>query len=173
MSIAHLRFDPTEYNGAGFGASYLEAPFDRSTPRRDGNSKFRTLSPSRSTQWATPTTGPAVVSPARNGPSLRPRQRESSRAQQSGIELAGPDSEGPALINDLQIAFNGLHGAACEPFKLSRTASRGFCKTQHLPYDAVVVAVLIAAEATGALTWTSDGKAADHEVGKKLAEGIA
>ena len=95
-----------------------------------------------------------------------------ARAQQSGIEIAGPDSEGPVLINDLQIAFNGPEGTACEPFRLSRTAGRGFCKTQHLPYDAVVVAVLTAAVATGALTWTSDGKVADHEVGRKLAEGI-
>lgn len=95
-----------------------------------------------------------------------------ARAKQSGIEIAGPESAGPAQITDLQIAFNGRQGAACEPIMLSRTAARGFCKTQHLPYDAIVVAVLIAAEATGALTWTSDGTAADHEAGRRLAEGI-
>lgn len=95
------------------------------------------------------------------------------RAKQSGIEVAGSDSEGTALINDLQIALNGPRGAACEPFKLSRTAGRGFCKTEQLPYDAVVVAVLIAAEATGALTWTSDGRDEDHAAGRRLAEGNA
>ena len=93
------------------------------------------------------------------------------RAKESGIEIAGPMSEGPAQISDLQIAFNGSRGVACEPFTLGRTAGRGFCKTQHLPYDAVVVAVLIAAEATGALTWTSDGKDDDHAAGRRLAEG--
>ena len=56
---------------------------------------------------------------------------------------------------------------------LSRTAGRGFCKTEHLPYDAVVVGVLIAAEATGALTWESDGRDEDHAVGRRLAEGDA
>ena len=93
------------------------------------------------------------------------------RAKQSGIEIAGPMSEGPAQINDLQIALNGPRNAACEPFMLSRTAGRGFCKSERLPYDAVVVAVLIAAEATGALTWTSDGKDDDHAAGRRLAEG--
>ena len=95
------------------------------------------------------------------------------RATKSGIEIAGPMSEGPAQINDLQIAFNGPLRAACEPFILGRTAGRGFCKTQRLPYDAVVVALLISAEATGALNWTSDGKDADHAAGRRLAEGIA
>lgn len=95
------------------------------------------------------------------------------RAQHTGIEVVGPMSGGPAQISDLQIAFNGLRNAACEPFIVGRTAGRGFCKTQHLPYDAVVVAVLIAAEATGALTWTSDGKGEDHAAGRRLAEGIA
>ena len=93
------------------------------------------------------------------------------RAQKSGIEIVGPMCEGPAQTNDMQIAFNGPRNAACEPFILGRPAGRGFCKTQRLPYDAVVVAVLIAAEATGALTWTSDGKDNDHASGRRLAEG--
>ena len=95
------------------------------------------------------------------------------RATKSGIEIVGPMSEGPAQISDLQIALNGTRNAACEPFILGRTAGRGFCKTQRLPYDAVVVGVLIAADATGALTWTSDGKDDDHAAGRRLAEGIA
>ena len=95
------------------------------------------------------------------------------RAYQLGIEIVGPMSEGPAQINDLSISFNGPKGAACEPFIFVRTAGRGYCKTEHLPYDAVVVAVLIAAEAKGALTWTSDGKDDDHAAGRRLAEGIA
>ena len=95
-----------------------------------------------------------------------------ARAKQSGIEIAGPNSVGAALVDDLRMSLNGLQGAACEPFTLSHTAGRGFCETQHLPYDAVVVAVVIAAASTGALTWTSDGKVPDHEAGKRLAEGI-
>ena len=95
------------------------------------------------------------------------------RAKKSGIEIVDPMSEGPAHIRDLQIAFNGPRQAACEPFILGRTAARGFCKTQRLPYDDVVVAVLIAAEATGALTWTSDGKDDDHAAGRLLADGSA
>ena len=92
------------------------------------------------------------------------------RAQQTGIEIVGPMSAGPAQIDELQIAFNGPRQAAGEPFILGRIAGRGFCKTQRLPYDVVVVAVLIAAEATGALTWTSDGKDEDHAAGRQLAE---
>ena len=94
-----------------------------------------------------------------------------ARARQSGIEIAGHQGEGAPIIDD-RIVFNGVGKASCEPFVLGRTASRGFCKTNWQPYDAVVVAVLIAAESTGALTWTSDGKPADHEAGKKLAEVI-
>lgn len=94
-----------------------------------------------------------------------------ARAQQSGIEVAGPQGEGAPIIDD-RIVFNGTGNAGCEPFVLGRTSSRGFCKTNWQPYDAIVVAVLVAAESTGALTWTSDGKAADHDAGKKLAEGI-
>ena len=63
------------------------------------------------------------------------------RAKQTGIEIVGPMTEGPAQISDLQIAFNGPGSAASEPFILGRTAGRGFCKTQHLPYDAVVADV--------------------------------
>jgi len=94
------------------------------------------------------------------------------RARRKGVELAGLQGEGAAIIDD-RIVFNGAGNAGCEPFVLGRTVSRGFCKTNWQPYDAVVVAVLINAAATGALTWTSDGKAVDHEAGKKLAEGIA
>ena len=94
-----------------------------------------------------------------------------ARVQQSGIEIAGPQGEGAPIIDD-RIVFNGAGTAGCEPFVLGRTFSRGFCKTQQLPYDAAVVAVLVVAESTGALTWTSDGKAADHEAGRKLAEDI-
>jgi hypothetical protein len=95
-----------------------------------------------------------------------------ARAQKSGIAIAGLQGEDAAIIDD-RIVFNGAGNAGCEPFVLGRTSSRGFCKTNWQPYDAVVVAVLVAAESTGALTWTSDGKAADHEAGRKLAEDIA
>ena len=50
----------------------------------------------------------------------------------------------------------------------SRTTQKG---AEYLPYDAVVVAVLIAAEATGALTRESDGGNENHATGRRLAEG--
>ena len=96
-----------------------------------------------------------------------------ARAQRRGIALAGPDGSGWPSVNSLNVALNGAGHGGCEPFQLTRAGGRGFCKTERLPYDAVVVAILRVAERTGALTWSSDGTDADLEAGRLMAEGIA
>jgi hypothetical protein len=95
-----------------------------------------------------------------------------TRAEQRGIALAGPDGSGRPSVNDLNVALNGACQGGCEPFQLTRAGGRGFCKTERLPYDAVVLAILCVAEKTGALAWSSDGTDADLEAGRLMAEGI-
>jgi hypothetical protein len=95
-----------------------------------------------------------------------------ARAEQRGIALAGLDGSGLPSVNDLNVVLNGAGHGGCEAFQLTRAGGRGFCKTERLPYDAVVVAILCIAEKTGALEWSSDGTDADLESGRRMAEGI-
>jgi len=94
------------------------------------------------------------------------------RAKSHGIALAReydePDSP-PEITADL-IRFNGIDDNGHETFYFERDAgSFAFCKTAHKDYDTAVIAVLIAArQACGALTWSSDGDAAEHADGLQL-----
>lgn len=88
-------------------------------------------------------------------------------AAAEGIALAGPEGEGETKVADHQIAFNGINGQSCESFILERcpVPRHGrkkcfdYCKTEHCPYDRVVVSVLAAARkiAPDAITIKSDG----------------
>jgi len=69
----------------------------------------------------------------------------------SGISLrGGQDSDAPWLTGD-EIVFNGAEGAGCEPFVFGRVQQarpgrdvvRGYCKTEHMPYDLVVQCCLV------------------------------
>jgi hypothetical protein len=70
---------------------------------------------------------------------------------QAGIPLAGFDGTGSPILESNHIVFNGANGACCEPFEIrqiefdrrGRPQVTSFCKTQGLPYDLAVKAVLI------------------------------
>jgi len=67
------------------------------------------------------------------------------------VELAGFDGGGEPMLADDHIVFNGRLGEHCEPFEIARVEfdrrGRGyvssFCKTEQMPYDIAVQAVLI------------------------------
>jgi hypothetical protein len=96
------------------------------------------------------------------------------RAKKQGIVLAGWNGFGKPVISEDEISFNGSEdaGEAHESFRLVSRYESDFCKTSREPYDAVVVAVLVMAAKMGFVSWTSDGKYADHEDGIKLTEGL-
>ena len=88
-----------------------------------------------------------------------------------GLELAGFEGTGKPVFDEEHIVFNGTQGQQCEPFEIARVEFdrrgrrevRGFCKTEHLPYDlAVQAALVVLKQHLGALiTVGSDGKDED------------
>lgn len=66
-------------------------------------------------------------------------------------KTAGFDGIGRPVLDEEHIVFNGCQPAHCEPFEIARVEfnRRGsgtvysYCKTEHLPYDICVQAVLI------------------------------
>jgi hypothetical protein len=76
-----------------------------------------------------------------------------------GIRIAGPLGRGKPILTDSRIAFNGADPNAADTFHLStepapchrlqsesgRWFSWAFCKTNRLPYDLAVMAVLLRA----------------------------
>jgi hypothetical protein len=119
-----------------------------------------------------------------------PQARGYSRDEWVGISLAvekiiayaAPDvtvcaeydrpDEPPRIGPDL-IAFNGPGDQGCETFWLQRKRAERFqfCKTNYEPYDAIVIACLIAADAIapGALKISSDGGVDEWQAGLTLA----
>ena len=75
----------------------------------------------------------------------------------SGFDLAGPNGDGEPVLSDMAIAFNGTDPHAGDTFLLSLEPlarqrlqadsgswfSWAFCKTNRLPYDLAVMAVLL------------------------------
>jgi hypothetical protein len=67
------------------------------------------------------------------------------------VRLAGDEGKGEPVLVDDAIVFNGEGAARCEPFALLRVEHdrrgrgvvSGFCKTEGLPYDLGVKAVLV------------------------------
>lgn len=90
------------------------------------------------------------------------------------LRLANVDGSGKPVVTGDYLGFNGLAPRAVEPFELFRTREawekhlgmangrkwRGFCKTEHQPYDLAVMALLLMVTeiAPGALTVESDEK---------------
>jgi hypothetical protein len=97
-----------------------------------------------------------------------------NRAAVAGIALAGWDgSPGTAPETSVdRIALNGKGAGSHESFTLAADGSDDFCKTNHKPYDAVVVALLMVAARIGFLSWSSDGEGTDHEAGALLAADL-
>jgi len=67
------------------------------------------------------------------------------------VVLAGPLGEGPAVLEEDRIAFNGAGPEGCESFEICQIEAPlrqeqrilSFCKTQRRPYDLAVRAALI------------------------------
>ena len=71
-----------------------------------------------------------------------------AQAERDGIALAGYDGEGTPVVTEDEIALNGSAalGQEYESFILPTDYDgAGFCKTAHMPYDAVVTAILVSA----------------------------
>ena len=90
----------------------------------------------------------------------------------SGVELGdnfGKVDSKPVITPDV-LSFNGITPDDYETFSLSRKKEDfNFCKTQHRPYDKVIVAILMLAEQCFCgFSWSSDGDAEDHKEGKEL-----
>ena len=85
----------------------------------------------------------------------------------------GDDDSLPLLTAD-ELSLNGLADDAHETFFFEFGApGSGFCKTSLKPYDKVVVALLIIAESVKPdFTWRSDGNAAMHRKGARLAAKV-
>lgn len=96
--------------------------------------------------------------------------------ESTDVPLAGWDGKGKPVINTDEIRFNGLGDDAYETFavEFDKDSAFTFCKTGHAPYDEVVVAALflIEAHSGGSFSWSSDGDAEDHAVGRETAYSI-
>jgi hypothetical protein len=82
-------------------------------------------------------------------------------AAEKGIVIAGPDGTGEAELGARCIDLNGAGDEGAQRFHFSKEADPawGRCKTNHQPYDAVVVSILTAAKkvAPDVLEISSDG----------------
>jgi len=86
----------------------------------------------------------------------------------NGIALSEDyDNNRTPVVDGTEIRFNGYGDEGHETFVLTRLATDfEFCKTACKPYDAAVVAVLIAArQYCSAFSWRSDGNGEDHDNG--------
>ena len=91
-----------------------------------------------------------------------PHPEKAIPMQGAAIHLAGPSGEAGTkpIVNENEIALNGLSPEDYESFVLSRTPEAfDFCKTEYRPYDAVCVSILHVARtvAPDAINVTSDG----------------
>ncbi len=84
-----------------------------------------------------------------------------AQGARQGIPLAGWDGEGEPVITAEEIRFNGVGDDAHETFAIvAGETGFAFCKTARKPYDAIVVAILIAlseVEGPSTFSWSSDG----------------
>lgn len=97
----------------------------------------------------------------------------------SKVPLAGFGGTGEMVCDGEKIEFSGAE-ASCEPFsigriqfdRLGRTHVTGFCKTEKLPYDTCVMAVLIvlAHHFEGVIEVDSDGTDKDWEEARHLVQ---
>lgn len=109
-------------------------------------------------------------------------------AEAEGIEIAsGCGTSKEFELNENIIRFNGFQNESYETFSISRVLDTeeyhawegfNFCKTARLPYDKVVLAVLMAIDAEVGnkqlFSWSSDGEAArgDFDEATKMIESL-
>lgn len=101
-------------------------------------------------------------------------ERIVEQAGRDGITLAGTDGIGEPIVSETGISLNGSRSLMQhhEPFVLpTATHASHFCKTERLPYDAVVTAILVLAIVNGNAEYvSSDGTYADWQDGIALYE---
>lgn len=97
-----------------------------------------------------------------------------ARARRAGIGIAGWNGRSAIEYGPDRLAFNGREPHAFETCAIASGQDYSFCKTGREPYDAAVVAVLIVAAriAPHAFEWRSDGDAAEHAAGERLARDL-
>jgi hypothetical protein len=94
-----------------------------------------------------------------------------ANARRNRIKVAGWNGKGSPVLDDSEISLNGRVPDDCETFRIEKAGTpRNFCKTNRLPYDEVVVAILMAAQSTGALSWRSDGEGEELKDGQRCYE---
>lgn len=109
----------------------------------------------------------------------------------AGVRLAGPDGTGQPVITSDVIAVNGASPASHEGFVLERIRTpdpemdtlviggrplgrMGHCKTQHMPYDQTVIAILVAAaDLIDGMNVESDGGPSAIANGRALLDRIS
>lgn len=107
-------------------------------------------------------------------PTIAHVKRIIAKARKDGVSIKGPMGTGRVTVSATGgIKFNGdeskgedYESVWIEPGHVGFA----FCKTARRPYDAAVVATLIALRESsdGAFRWSSDGIAEDHEDGLAL-----
>jgi len=91
--------------------------------------------------------------------------------ESTDIPVASWDGTGEPEITEGKISFNGADDDSYESFVIPAEGGRGFCKTAHMPYDAVVTAVLIRLAHHGGSV-SSDGNWAEWADGRALVEEV-
>ena len=91
-------------------------------------------------------------------------------------KICSGDGKGTPIIDMESVWLNGdaSKDEEYETLLINRTTGWSFCKTARKPYDAVVVAILMAGERIGILTWDSDGDNEEgaFDCGKKLLDSL-
>jgi hypothetical protein len=98
------------------------------------------------------------------------------------VALAGADGTGRPTLTHEAIIFNSVASSGCEPFvSLRRTQGHHlrrrpwqFCKTEHLPYDRCVMAVLVVLQHHfgSRVTVASDGRETDWRPATELCRTV-
>lgn len=92
-----------------------------------------------------------------------------NHAYKAGIIQFESDLPGKPVCTSAVVRFNGVGDYGHETFCIDMGERWDFCKTNHKPYDVVVVAVLmVMAKYHEGFTWSSDGSAEHDESAKNL-----
>jgi hypothetical protein len=89
----------------------------------------------------------------------------------SKTAVAGPQGNGKAIVTSDLISLNGLDSESYETFHIpSGEVGFSYCKTNQLPYDEIVTAILISVGLNSEGEIQSDGRKKEWEAGLALFE---